>query len=118
MTYLDAAYTILKAAGQPLHFEEITQRALAQKLIAPQGLTPEATMGSRLYTDTKQEGSYFVRAGHGCFGLAEWQPKGIDAYAHCSASHMPRPCGATSWWMSARRWPPNMARRLPGPRSR
>ena len=35
MTYLDAAYTILKAAGQPLHFEEITQRALAQKLIAP-----------------------------------------------------------------------------------
>jgi restriction system protein len=80
MTYLDAAYTILKAAGQPLHFEEITQRALAQKLIAPQGLTPEATMGSRLYTDTKQEGSYFVRAGKGAFGLAQWQPKGIDAH--------------------------------------
>lgn len=80
MTYLDAAYTILKTAGQPLHFEEITQRALAQKLIAPQGLTPEATMGSRLYTDTKQEGSRFVRAGHGRFGLAEWQPKGIDAH--------------------------------------
>jgi restriction system protein len=80
MTYLDAAYTILKAAGQPLHFEEITQRALTQKLIAPQGQTPEATMGSRLYTDTKQEGSHFVRAGHGRFGLAEWQPKGIDAH--------------------------------------
>jgi hypothetical protein len=29
MTRLDAAYTILKAAGQPLHFEDITQRALA-----------------------------------------------------------------------------------------
>jgi hypothetical protein len=54
MTYLDAAYTILKAAGQPLQFEEITQRALAQKLIAPQGQTPEATMGSRSYSDTKQ----------------------------------------------------------------
>ncbi len=80
MTYLDAAYTILKTAGQPLHFEEITQRALAQKLIAPQGLTPEATMGSRLYTDTKQEGSLFVRAGKGVFGLAQWQPKGIDAH--------------------------------------
>ena len=39
-------------------------------LIAPQGLTPEATMGSRLYPDTKQEGSSFVRAGHGRFGLA------------------------------------------------
>ena len=80
MTYLDAAQTILSAAGQPLHFEEITQRALAQKMIAPQGLTPEATMASRLYTDTKQEGSRFVRAGHGCFGLTQWQPKGIDAH--------------------------------------
>lgn len=80
MTYLDAAHTILSAAVQPLHFEEITQRALTQKLIAPQGLTPEATMGSRLYTDTKQEGSRFMRAGHGCFGLTQWQPKGIDAH--------------------------------------
>lgn len=51
MTCLDVAHTITKAAGQPLHFEEVTQRALAQKLIAPQGLTPQATMVSRLYTD-------------------------------------------------------------------
>ena len=35
MTCLDAARTILKAAGQPLHYEAITERALAQKLIAP-----------------------------------------------------------------------------------
>lgn len=54
--------------------------ALAQKLIAPQGLTPEATMGSRLYTDAKQEGSHFVRTGKGVFGLAQWQPRGIDAH--------------------------------------
>jgi len=27
MAYLDAAYSILKTAGQPLHFEEITERA-------------------------------------------------------------------------------------------
>jgi len=27
-------------------------------------------MGSRLYPDTKQEGSLFVLAGHGGFGLA------------------------------------------------
>lgn len=80
MTYLDAAYTILQTAGQPLHFDDITQRALAQKLIAPQGLTPDATMASRLYTDTKQPDSRFVRAGHGRFGLVQWQPKGIDAH--------------------------------------
>lgn len=81
MTYLDAAYAILQAAGEALHYEEITQCALDQNLIAPQGLTPAATMGSRLYTDTKKEGSRFVRAGRGEFGLAQWQPKGIEARA-------------------------------------
>ena len=79
MTYLDAAYTILQAAGQPLRYEEITQRALAQKLISPQGLTPDETMASRLYTDTLQENSRFIRAGKGVFGLAQWQPKGIES---------------------------------------
>lgn len=79
MTYLDAAHEILKQAGQPLHYQEITQQVLAQQLISPQGLTPEATMGSRLYTDTLQEGSRFVRAGKGAFGLVQWQPEGIEA---------------------------------------
>ena len=36
MTYLDAVYTILKAAGQPLHFEEITQRAGSEAHLAPE----------------------------------------------------------------------------------
>ncbi|MDW8234641.1 MAG: restriction endonuclease [Roseiflexaceae bacterium] len=80
MTYLDAAYAVLKAAGQPLHYEAITKAALDQKLITPQGQTPAATMGSRLYTDTLQEGSRFVRVGRGTFGLAEWRPRGIDAH--------------------------------------
>lgn len=79
MTYLDAAYTILQTAGQPLHYEEITQRALAQGLIQPSGLTPAATMGSRLYTDTLQEDSRFVRVDKGVFGLVRWQPEGIES---------------------------------------
>jgi restriction system protein len=79
MTYLDAAYTILQSSGQPLCPDEITQRALEQKLISPQGLTPEATMASRLYIDTLQEDSRFVRAGKGIFGLAQWQPEGIES---------------------------------------
>jgi restriction system protein len=65
MTYLDAAFAILQSAGEPLHYEEITQRALDQNLIAPQGLTPAATLGSRLYVDTKRPGSRFRRAGKG-----------------------------------------------------
>jgi hypothetical protein len=54
-TYLDAAYHIVQQAGQPLRYEEITERVLAQQLISPQGLSPEGTMTSRLYTDTLQE---------------------------------------------------------------
>ncbi len=78
-TYLDAAYLILHQAGEPLRYEEITARALAQQLIAPQGLTPEATMASRLYTDTLQEGSRFTRVDKGTFGLVDWRPAGIEA---------------------------------------
>ncbi len=79
MTYLEAALTILKQAGEPLHYQEIAERALAQKLIRPSGLTPNATMGSRLYTDIKQDESRFIKTGRGTFGLANWQPSGIDA---------------------------------------
>ena len=78
MTYLDAAYQVLKQAGQPLHYEEITRRALDQTLIQVRGLTPEATMGSRLYTDTQEDGSRFARAGKGLFALAKRGPGGID----------------------------------------
>lgn len=81
-TYLDVAYHILHEAGQPLRYEEITERALAQQLISPQGLTPEATMASRLYTDTLQEGSRFTRAGKGTFGLVDWRPVTLDDGTH------------------------------------
>src|SRR5690606_13947223 len=45
-----------------------------QGLIKPTGRTPAATMGSRLYTDTKSEGSRFRRAGRGLFELAKARP--------------------------------------------
>lgn len=75
LSYKDAALKVLQAAGQPLHYKEIAQRAIGQALINPQGLTPDATMGSQLYTDIKQKGaeSLFRREGRGLFGLAEWQ---------------------------------------------
>lgn len=71
MDFLTAAYQILKEAGKPLHYTEINQRALAQQLITPKGQTPAATMGSRLYTDTKKPDTLFKRFTKGHFGLAE-----------------------------------------------
>lgn len=77
MTFLDAAYEILKQAGRPLHYTDIAARALAAGLLDTRGQTPEATMGSRLYVDTKRPGSRFQRVGRGVFALAEPQPGDI-----------------------------------------
>ncbi len=81
MTFLEAAYEILKQVGQPLHYREITERALALGFITTTGKTPEATMNAQLSTSIKraQEGgspSPFVRMGRGMFGLAEWAKTG------------------------------------------
>jgi restriction system protein len=67
MDFLTAAQRIREQEGNPLHFKEITKRALGQGLISPSGMTPEATMGSRLYVDTKKEESRFERMGRGRF---------------------------------------------------
>lgn len=75
MTFLDAAYEVLKQAGQPLHYTEIAARALDAGLLDTRGQTPEATMGSRLYVDIKRPGSRFRQVGRGVFGLTEWQPE-------------------------------------------
>lgn len=82
LTYKEAALRLLREAGQPLSAQEITQRAIEQKLINPQGLTPEATMGSQLYTDINRRGaaSLFRKEGRNLFGLAEWE-KGVSGIA-------------------------------------
>jgi hypothetical protein len=77
MTFLDAAYEVLKQSSQPLHYADIANRALAAGLLDTRGQTPEATMGSRLYVDTKRPGSRFRRVSRGVFALVEAQPGDI-----------------------------------------
>lgn len=77
MKFLDAAYEILSRAKQPLHYTDITSQALANGILDTKGQTPEATMGSRLYVDTKRPNSRFRRVSRGVFGLAETQPSDI-----------------------------------------
>ena len=50
MTFLEAAETVLRAAGRPLTAQEITDIALREGLIQPTGKTPQVTMSARLYT--------------------------------------------------------------------
>lgn len=104
MTYLDAAHTVLLAAQQPLHYAEITQRALAKNLIVPTGLTPEATMGSRLYTDTQEDGSRFARAGRGMFDLAKTRQGGIEDQIQAINKHTRDRLGQLLHSMPAKRF--------------
>jgi hypothetical protein len=90
MTYVEAAIAVLEEAGTPLHYREITRRALAQRLIEPKGQTPEATMGAQLYMAAKQadeagEPARFRLAERGHFGLSARIVKGTldsDIAAH------------------------------------
>ena len=78
MQFKDTAYQILIEAGEPLHYNEITDRALAAGILATTGQTPHATMGALLYTDTLNEKSRFKRADQkGYFTLKEAPPPDI-----------------------------------------
>ncbi|MEA4909171.1 MAG: restriction endonuclease [Anaerolineaceae bacterium] len=70
MQFKDAAYEVLKKAGQPLHYREIAARAMEAGLLETLGRTPEATMGAMLYTDTINPDSRFRRGDtRGTFAL-------------------------------------------------
>ena len=76
---LNATYEVLKKAGEPLHYKEITKRALDQGLWHTDGKTPEATVNAQLATEIKKCGakSRFRRTGKGIFALKEWADKDV-----------------------------------------
>lgn len=78
MNFLDTAYEVLTQAKKPLHYIEIAQRGIANGLLDTQGQTPEASMGSRLYVDTKRPSSRFRRVSRGVFALAAGEPSDIS----------------------------------------
>lgn len=79
MHFLEAALKILKEADEPPTEEEITKRALKQRLIETTEETPEATMSSKIYVDIKKNGSrsLFVNMGSGKFGLTKFDQHDI-----------------------------------------
>ena len=78
MTFLDAAAEILKRAEEPLHYRELTRRALAQGLVQTEGRTPEATLYALVSLDMKRKraGSRFQRVSPGVVALRSWEPTG------------------------------------------
>jgi len=66
-----SAIKILRDAKEPLHYEEITKRAIEKNLIETQGATPEATMSAIIGRDIKfnKEKSPFIREKKGFITL-------------------------------------------------
>lgn len=79
MQFKDAAYQILKEAGEPLHYKDITTKALSANLIKTVGKTPEATMESLLCTDILKPNSRFVKGKKpGTFALKSFYTDSIQ----------------------------------------
>src|SRR5262245_63440469 len=73
MTFLEAALEILRHEGRPLHYKELTERALGKKLLTFVGRTPEVTMQTQLTAAVKKApGNPFVRVKPGVFGLLRY----------------------------------------------
>lgn len=77
MTFTEAAAEVLRIAGKPLHYKEITELAIEKNLLSHVGKSPEVTMGARLAALLKKEDKTnpIVRVKPGVFALREWDGK-------------------------------------------
>src|SRR5271170_579466 len=75
MTFIEAAAEVLRQAGKPLHYKEITELAITKNLLSHVGKTPEVTMSHRLTAAMKKDDKDvpIIKVKPGVFALREWQ---------------------------------------------
>ncbi|MEO5767862.1 MAG: HTH domain-containing protein [Polyangia bacterium] len=97
MTFTEAALEILKREGKPLHFKELTERAMTKKLLTFVGRTPEVTMQTQLTAAVKKApGNPFVRVKPGIFGLLRYPELTAEERAAEAAEVAPKAQGASA----------------------
>lgn len=84
MSFTDAAAHVLEKFGQkqPMHYRQVTEKALELGLLNTSGRTPEATMYAQVLVETKRrkksgETPRFVMHGKGYVGLTRWMSRGL-----------------------------------------
>jgi restriction system protein len=84
LSFTEAAEKILNEFGHksPMHYREITAKAIQQGWISTSGKTPQASMYSQLITEIRRDKSHgrlprFVQHGKGYFGLSRWMGRGL-----------------------------------------
>lgn len=77
LTFIDAAFIVLKDYGQPLSVKEIATLSINKGLIESNGDTPFKTFSSKLSSDIlqKKHDSVFMRVAEGTFALREWKDR-------------------------------------------
>lgn len=71
MSVTDLAFTILKAAGKPIHFKQLISEVMRIKAI---NLENPGRLIAQMHTEINLD-SRFIHQGNGEWGLREWQPK-------------------------------------------
>ena len=93
MTFIEAAAEVLRKAGKPLHYKEITELAIAGNLLSHVGKTPEVTMSHRLTSAIKKNDKEvpITKIRPGVFALREWEEKKGKKGAAAAARRAPWP---------------------------
>lgn len=83
-SFTNCAQKVLEEFGdkKPMHYKEITEKALAKGWLVTSGKTPEATMYAQVITEIKRqqkrgERPRFVQHGRGYVGLSQWMGRGL-----------------------------------------
>lgn len=83
-SFIDCAQKVLEEFGgkKPMHYKEITEKALEKGWLVTGGKTPEATMYAQVITEIKRqqkrgERPRFVQHGRGYVGLSQWMGRGL-----------------------------------------
>ncbi len=86
MTFLEAAFDVLRLEGKPLHYKDLTERVVGRKLLTFVGRTPEVTMQTQLTAAVKKApGNPFVRVKPGIFGLLRYPEISAEERAAATA---------------------------------
>ena len=83
-SFTDCAQKVLEEFGgkKPMHYKEITEKALEKGWLVTGGKTPEATMYAQVINEIKRqqkrgERPRFVQHGRGYVGLSQWMGRGL-----------------------------------------
>jgi restriction system protein len=83
-SFIDCAQEVLEEFGgkKPMHYKEITEKALEKGWLVTSGKTPEASMYAQVITEIKRqqkrgERPRFVQHGRGYIGLSQWMGRGL-----------------------------------------